>query len=289
MRAVTVAAIQPPEPRTEYGIATEAMIERGLAWVAEAARQGADVALLPEYFNVFGLEKDALHAAAERISDLCRRVAERTRANNMHVILPLVVKCGGRYFNRALILDPRGVEIGHYDKVHLTITERDDYDLAAGGALPVFKTAFCMVGVMTCYDVYFPEVSRILGLKGAEIIFFPTLQRSEQEEVCLLQARMRAMDSFAYIVRSSYGRPAGAKAVAGAMRGGSYIVRPDGVVIADAGAEEGMTIARIDLDNPWRRPRCHGAPPAVVRDFIMEDRRPELYARLVEGELPDAK
>lgn len=272
MRRVTVAAIQPPYPRPELGVTTARMIDKGLRLVEEAGGRGANAAVLPECFNTLGLSRDEALAAAADTSGICERAADIARRYGMLVVLPLIVKRGERCLNRTLILGRAGAEIGHYDKVHLTITERRDYGLTAGDAIPTFETEIGVVGIMVCYDVYFPEISRILGVKGAEILFFPTLQRSERREVCEMQVRLRAMDSFAHVVRSSYGAPT--------MPAPSCIVCPDGDIIADAGHGEGFVIATIDLDERWRRPRCHGEPAAVVRDFILEDRRPKLYRDL---------
>jgi predicted amidohydrolase len=61
------------------------------------------------------------------------------------------------------------------------------------------------------------------------------------------------------------------------MYGSSCIVAPNGSVLANAGRHEGVAMAVVDPVTPWRRPRCGGYEAQVVRDFLTEDRRPELY------------
>lgn len=60
------------------------------------------------------------------------------------------------------------------------------------------------------------------------------------------------------------------------------MVAPDGAVLADAGLYQGVAIAEVDLHTPWVRNRCSGAPPEPVRNFLREDRRPDLYGQIVE-------
>jgi len=270
MRRVTIAAVQPPSPGADRS--TEAVIARGLDILKQAGQAGADAALLPEYFNVFGLPPDEALRQIERTGEVQAEVSRIAAEFEMHVVLPMLCGPPESPANAAVFIGRDGGVIACCDKVHITAAERRDHHARPGGVIPVLDLDFGRAGVMICYDVYFPEHSRILGIEGAEVIFFPTLQRSEREDIAIAQVRIRAMDSFAWIVRSTYAPPAG--------RGRSCIVAPDGSVVADAGLDEGMALAVIDLDEKWKRPRSHGEPEEVVRDFILHDRRPELYGGL---------
>lgn len=80
----------------------------------------------------------------------------------------------GRVFNACLLFDRDGQLVGRYDKNHLYTPELwSPASPSPGRAIPVFKTDFGTVGILICYDSWFPDVAELLALKGAEIILFP--------------------------------------------------------------------------------------------------------------------
>lgn len=270
-----IAAVQPAAPTGAEGQAT--MMAAGWRLAAQAAERGAELCVLPEYFNVLGLRGEAFARAAHEAEAVLDAGREHCRRTGTWLLLPLVAERGGRRYNSAHLLTPAGETALIYDKTHLTITERRDSGLTAGAALPVADTPFGRVGVMICYDVYFPEVARLLFLQGVDLILFPSLQRSDTPERCLLLSRARAVDTTCHLVRASYGLPAGEDYAPGKVYGGSCVIAPDGTVLAEAGLYAGLALADVDLRTPWSRPRCSGADPEPVRAFLREDRRPELY------------
>ena len=284
-----VAAIQPFAPD---GPQEHAEMQEAGWWLAnEAAGGSARLIVLPEYFNVMGLDTPALiRRCAESDADR-RRGAEFCRRHGVWMLLPLVEQRPDGRFNAAHLFAPDGEIVHTYDKTHLTITERREFELSAGERISVVETDLGRIGVMICYDIYFPEVSRMLWLQGAQIVLFPSLQRSDTEQGCMILNRARAVDGCCYLVRSSYGQRAGGAYVPGRMYGNSCIVAPDGSVLANAGRHEGMATAVVDPATPWRRPRCGGYEAQIVREFLGEDRRPELYDPISQepaGEATDA-
>ena len=274
-RSIVTAAIQPFVPKDADEHAE--MAESAWALAGEAVERGARLIVLPEYLNAMGLAPDEVARRARETEEIRERARECCRRGRTWLLLPLVEERNGRRFNTAHLVDPSGEIVFTYDKTHLTLAERRDYGLTAGNVIEVARTDFGRVGVMVCYDVYFPEVARILSLKGADIILFPSLQRSDTPERCMLLNRVRAMDNTCHLVRSSFGQQRGGSYVPGEVHGHSYIVAPDGTVLSDAGLGEGIALATTDLGNVWKRPRCGGMGPQAVRDFLAEDRRPELY------------
>ena len=276
-----VAAIQPFEPRN----ADENVEMQETAWelASEAAGRQARLIVLPEYFNVMGMLPRQAVAAIDDTGPQRSRAAEFCRDHGTWLLLPLIECRDGKRLNTAHLLEPSGNMAHTYDKTHLTICEKRDYGLTAGESITVVDTHLCRIGVMICYDVYFPEVARVLSLLDADLILFPSLQRSDTEERTMLLNRARANDSSCYLARSSYGQKRGCAWKHGMMSGGSCIVGPDGSVLANAGRHEGIAAAVIDPHTPWRRPPCGGeAPPQPVREFLDNDRRPELYAPIAE-------
>lgn len=278
--AITVAAVQPPYPENESLEAHRVCYNRGLALLERAAERGCDYICLPEYFNRVGLPKDKVRERAENAEAVKSRIAELAAEYRTHIVLPVVEKREEKLFNACHLIDPRGRVVFTYDKTHITISEKNDVGITPGGRIDVYDSPHGPIGIATCYDFYFPEVFSLLSLKGARIIFFPSLQRSDNRQSVASMLATRAMDTSAFIVRSSYGTPAGSAWRPGLPYGLSCIVHPDGTCLADAGRYEGFAVARIDVTAAWKRARCYGCPAEPVRKFLREDRRPDLYGPL---------
>lgn len=273
-----LAAVQPPAPTTPGDL--PAAMAAGWRLAEAAADRGARLAVLPECFNVLGLppaEVPGRAAEAERVLDGAR---ELCASRDLWLLLPLVQRREGRLRNLAHLLAPSGEIALTYEKTHLTLTEREGLGLVPGDSVPVADTPFGRVGVMICYDVYFPEVARLLFLQRVDLLLFPSLQRSDTPERCLLLNRARAIDTASHLVRAAWALPAGEPYAPGKVYGGSCVVAPDGEILAQLGMGEGFALAEVDLGTPWSRPRCNGGAVQPVRDFLAADRRPELYGPL---------
>ncbi len=277
-RPIRIATCQPPAPKP--GLAADAIEARALELLEQAACEGADICCLPECLNVMGCDPDKVRTRAGATGSLIGRVAQTCARYEMYAVLPIIERRADLFFNTALILDRSGAAAGRYDKVHVTQDERETLGLAAGDEFPVFELDFGTVGIMICYYGCFPEPARILTLEGAEIIFFPSLQRSHTEDQLALQIRSRAADNFVYVARSSYGTERTDVWRAGMMVGKSCIAAPDGNIIADLGRHVGVAFADVDLDQPLLGQRSHGGEAGVLRDMRLADRRPETYGRL---------
>ena len=280
-RRATIATCQPPRPGS--GRDTDAVIAAAIDLVREAAGRGADIACLPEYLNVSGEEPEsALERAknADELVDVIRRLAAEL---GMALVLPVLIFDDELLRNRALVIDGDGRIVGHYDKTHLVASERDEWGIVPGDSYPVFELSWGRIGVMICYDGCFPEPARILTLAGAEVIFFPSLQRSWTERELDLQVRSRAFDNYVHVVRSSYGTPADEVWIPGTPVGKSCIAGPDGNLPADLGRLTGVATAVVDLDAPLLGTRFHGGPEGPLREMRLRDRRPETYSPLMDS------
>ena len=274
-RAVRLATCQPPAPTA--GRAREVIVARALQLAYSAAEMGADIICLPESLNVVGLTDEQARAEAARSATFVVDFQALCSRHGTYAVVPVIHCAGAKVTNTAFLLGRDGSIVGSYDKVHTTATERETLEVSAGDHYPVFDLDFGRVGIMTCYDGCFPEPARILALQGAEMILFPSLQRSYTETHLDLQVRARAFDNFLYVVRSTYGTEPTDVWEPGVIVGKSCIVGPDGTVLADLGRATGTVVREVDLDAPERGRVSHGGKVGVVRDMRLADRRPETY------------
>jgi len=279
-RIVKIGTCQPTAPTRD--LTADHIQRRALELLAEAGSDGVDICCLPECVNVVACSSNSVPGRAGQAKGFIAQVADICSRFRMYGVLPVIERRGDRLYNTAVILDRDGQAVGRYDKVHLTPDERENWGLTPGSTYPVFELDFGRIGVMICYDGCFPEPARILALQGAEVIFFPSLQRSYPEDQLALQVRARAADNFVYVVRSSYGTERTAAWRPGTMVGKSCIVAPDGTIVADLGKYVGVTAATVDLDRPLLGLHSHAGEEGVLKDMRFADRRPETYGRLVQ-------
>lgn len=163
----------------------EAKIAR---WVAEAAGQGAELLVFPEY-GAMELASLGGKAVAADLEGALREVDSRREAalalhvrlaaeHGIHILTASGPAYGlphssGRPVNRASLVGPAGL-IGHQDKVMMTRFEREDWDVVAGEGLSVFETPLGRIGVLICYDSEFPLLGRALAEAGVEILLVPS-------------------------------------------------------------------------------------------------------------------
>ena len=280
-RIVRIATVQ--APAVTEGATPDSIQNRALELLREAAQANADVICLPEYVNCMacGAEEASARAGAPA-QELLKTSAACAAEFGCYVIAPAVIDTGGGRFNRGHVIDRKGEIVGRFDKVHLTHVERDEWGVTAGDDWPVFECDFGRIGLMICYDGCFPEPARILALRGAEIVFWPSLQRSFTETELSLETRAHAYFNRVIVVRSSYGTDPDQPWRPGVMVGMSCVCNHDGHVLASLGRWVGWTSAVVDLDAQQRGARSFGGDIGVVKEMRFGDRRPETYGTLTD-------
>jgi len=159
------------------------------AWVEEAAGQGADLLVFPEYgrmelATLDGAEaagdlESSLHAASRWTAEADALTDKLARAHGVHILAPsgpvFDDSTGGgvRPVNRAGLFGPGG-PLGIQDKQVMTRFEREEWDVVPGGPLRVFDTTLGPMGVLICYDAEFPLLGRALMEAGVEILLVPS-------------------------------------------------------------------------------------------------------------------
>ena len=274
METVTVAAIQPPAPQEPADATSSAA--RGLELLEKAIAEGAKIICLPEYFGLFGFPA-SLWQEQIKDNELYRKLLNLAEERGVTILYPTVKLAEGMLFNTTWVLGSQGL-VGKYRKVHLPQSEREA-GLSPGAEYPIFSVFGLKFGLMTCYDAYFPESARILALRGAQAIFFPSLQRATTEDVIRIQLQSRALDNCLYIIRSSYGYPRDLPWEPGMMVGMTAIANPEGKLVIDLGHDEGLLVYKLQL-NTRPRYRSHGGELGSPREFLFSDRRPETYELL---------
>lgn len=155
--------------------------------IEKAAKEGAELLLLPELFEglyfcqVEDYEKYSLAEEAKNSKTLAHF---QEMAKKYHIVLPISFfeKSGPVYFNSLAMIDADGTILGIYRKSHIPTGECYEekfYFTPGDTGFKVFKTKAGNIGVGICWDQWFPETARILALKGAEILLFPTAIGSE--------------------------------------------------------------------------------------------------------------
>ncbi len=165
--------------------------------IVEAARQKADLVVLGEMVTSVGLGQSIPEIAEPIPGPTTEYFGQLAKKHHLHLVVSLNERAGPLIYNAAVLLDPDGKLIGKYRKVCLPRSEIDA-GVAPGSDYPVFDTRFGKVGMMICYDGFFPEVARELANRGAEVIAWPVWGCNP------LLARARACENHVYVVSSTY-------------------------------------------------------------------------------------
>jgi predicted amidohydrolase len=191
--------------------------------------------------------------------------------------VPAAVLLDGTPRNAALLLNRSGALDGVFCKVHCTEMERA-LGIVPGGEWATFPLDFGRVGIQICHDNSFPESARCLALGGAEIVFWAHTMSGWGDEFMDVLARAPAIHNGIYHVPVCFGVASGAAWRPGMLIGRSSIIAPDGMILADAGREVGIALARVDLDAPRIAHDFTRSGEHVWRDDMLRDRRPDTYS-----------
>jgi predicted amidohydrolase len=232
----------------------DANVERAEIGVRDAAARGARLIALPEKWNVIG-ERDVLEAGAEPIDGpTLTRVRAWARELDVWILAgSIVVREPGaaKLSNLSVLVDPTGAIRARYAKMHMFdvdvagVAYRESDAEDPGSELVVADVDGIPVGMTVCYDLRFPELFRLLALRGARILTVPaafTLMTGRDHWEVLLRAR--AIENQCFVLAPDIIGDHGAGKIS---YGGSMIVDPWGTVIARAPDAECAIVADLDL------------------------------------------
>lgn len=230
--------------------------------LGRASARGAHLVVLPEMWSS-GFSGKNLATLAMGTAGIVEELLEISRTLGLVIVGSMPEPHGDRVFNTIHLID-NGRLAGVYRKIHLFSLLGEDRVFSAGDGVLLAETSVGKIGVIICYDLRFPELSRRLAIEGAQILCVPAQwpnPRSEHWRTLLLA---RAIENQLFVVAANACGMVGKLDVCGM----SLIIGPRGEVLAEAGAEETEISAPLDMGDmaDWR-----------TQIPCLTDRRPEMY------------
>ncbi len=249
-------------------------VDDNLGKAESLIRQGAaDLLVLPELFNT-GYLFSSLREVEELAEEIpggktTRRLCELARRSGSFLVAGLAEREADRFYNSAVLVSPSGY-LGTYRKIHL-FSEEKRWFLPGDSALEVFDLGFCRIGIMVCFDWFFPEVMRVLSLKGADLICHCA---NLVLPFCQDGMKTRCLENHVYAITANRTGQDQRDGRALSFTGKSQITGPHADVLYSAGPmNEEVAVAELDV--------------ALARDknlnlfnHLYQDRRVEFYGDL---------
>jgi predicted amidohydrolase len=272
---------------------------RNLATIERFARLAADdqaqLVLFPELCLQGHWVATEVRAKAEEVPDgpSVGKLLSLAKELGVYLSVGMAALCDNAVYNAQVLVGPSGY-VGTSCKLHLSGDERLTY--RGGDSIPLFDLGFCKVGQIVCYDNSFPEVARVLALKGADVILMPHAGRSgqwsslEQEKQCVSSIKSlfkadygcRAKENATFCIVNNQAGCAGTVASLPPVHpwqphhaGGVIILGPAGQVLAESQTdrvEDEMVVADLD---PALLDQARGQ-----HNYTLANRRPELYGEI---------
>jgi N-carbamoylputrescine amidase len=250
-------------------------LEKAVKFAQIAIEKGARVICFQELFNTHWFPKEINKShfsfAEEMEGPSVSRMQKLAKEEGVALICPIFEREGEAFYNAAVVIDGGGEILGSYRKIHvpqIPLWEEKYYFSPGDKGFPVFATQFAVIGIQICWDNFFPEGSRILALKGAQIIFSPTAAAFASQKRWETVISSNAISNGIYIFRVNrvgseekqdfYGR--------------SFCVSPEGELLdKPAGMKEGIVFIDVDLKMIDR----------IRKEWpFFKDRRPEIYKEI---------
>ena len=257
---VAAMRVQPKQWDKEHNFA---LLER---YARAAVKQGAALVVTCEGFldgytsnpkHASGVTRDRFVAVGEPLDGpWLKRVGDLARELRIYVSLGFAERRADNMHNSLAVFSPAGEIVLHYSKTHII----DEPYNTPGNVFPVAATDLGTLGALICYDRRFPEVPRILALKGAQVLLVPAYGKDGERNEALL--RTRAWENSVWVVYVRQDQ--------------ALVINPSGKIIArDKGRGDELVLARIDLGGE------------MGTGEIFERRSPEIYRELVELHKPE--
>ncbi len=237
----------------------------------------AELYVFPELFSsgYQFKDRDELAGLAEPVTGgpAVERLAEWCRSRGAFACAGVPEADGDALYNSAVLIGPDGLR-GVYRKVHLFWREKDIFDVPAEDGFEVYDIGLAQVGMMVCFDWIFPEVARILALRGAQVILHPA---NLVLPSCPAAMVTRCTENRVFAVTANRTGSEDRWGEAMTFIGQSQIVNPRGEVLLRLEDEE----AAVSIDvNPAEADDKFVTP----QNDVLADRRPDLYGELLKPE-----
>tara|TARA_X000000368_G_scaffold250088_1_gene197547 strand:- start:56 stop:928 length:873 start_codon:yes stop_codon:yes gene_type:complete len=285
MREVTFAATQMACSKN-----SKDNIDKAVNIIESAAKKGANVVLIQELFETQYFckdQKEELFELAKPFEDnpTIHLMSKVAKDNNVVLPISFFEKANKAHFNTIAMIDSDGTIMGKYRKSHIPDGpgyQEKFYFNPGNTGFKVWDTKFCKVGVGICWDQWSSEAAKIMALKGAEVILYPTAIGGEPDNnddfdsSDMWQRAMighAAVNQVPIVASNRIGSEEGYE-VSNFFYGRSFITDFTGEIKAEASRDkEEILIAKIDLDEAEGFRNSWG---------IFRDRRPDLYSALLD-------
>jgi predicted amidohydrolase len=242
--------------------------------IQRAKKENVDLVVFPELALTGYVCRDLVYELAEIVPNgqSVRQIESIAKKEKVHVIFGMIEKssrASAILHNTAILISPEGF-VGKYQKIYLpthSVFEEKRY-FRAGYQTPVFETKIGKIGLTICYDIYFPEIFRLLRLKGAQLIVCISASPSTRREFFEIITAARAIENTVFVTFvNRTGIEDGLQ-----FWGGSRIIAPSGSIISEAKYDEDdLIIVKINYSDMKR-----------FEAFIptLRDLRPEFFNML---------
>ena len=230
-----------------------------------AERERPDVVVLPETWNT-GFFPEDLAACADRDGARTRETFSRlARALQIHIVAGSVAaERDGRFYNTAYVFDRSGGLTASYDKTHAFTPMGEQLAFTQGDRLCRFSLEGRDCGLIICYDIRFPELTRTLALQGMDLLFVVSQWPEKRSLHLQTLSRARAIENQMFLALCNSCGTAGDTRYGG----GSALIDPWGETLSQAGGQEEIIAAELDFSV------IEGIRSSIN---VFRDRRPELY------------
>ena len=264
-------------------------LKKTVARIKAAARLGARVVCLQEIFNTRYFpaddKKNVAHLAETIPGPATTVLSKLARQLEVVIIVPIFEISGGRFFNSAVVIDADGTLLGTYRKIHIPhdpFFYEQSYFEPGNLGYKVFESRYLKLGVLICYDQWFPEAARATALLGADVLFYPTaighlkddpLPPSDWISAWTTIQRGHAIANFVHVAAVNRVGTEGQVQ----FWGSSFVADAFGKVIRKSGSEEEVLIADLDISQNAR-----------MREGwrFTKNRRPDTYDSLTKPVVP---
>jgi len=264
-RTLSIGAVQLFSRPREVG----ENLERATTYFELLAEKGVDAVVFPEMFNSgYGVDPEILRIADETFDETVETLGALADEREILIVAGIARREQETWFNSTIVVRPYVGPV-FYDKTHLFRDEKKAF--TPGKSFLSFEYREVNFGVLMCFEIGFPEISRRLCHEGAEVLLVPFAFGKERTGIYTAAISARSIENGVFLVASSQpGKPGPIEFV-----GCSRVVHPSGRVLADAGSAEGFIIAELDVDQV-KRYRYHEGGDS---NGYFSNLRPELYLK----------